>query len=218
MLLDEGLTANGKPFLHHLMNEDLHKAYLLAREKARTKEAVTPELLREFNAAVMKSPGGPISGMAGNFDSGKGDFRLLNVTAGYKGRSYMAWEKVPAMTAQFCADLETALAQPGLDERRLYELSFGAHLNLVTIHPWRDGNGRTARLLMNYIQFCYSLVPVKVYNEDRKDYIKSLEKAQINNEVYPFQAFMAAELLKNLREEIDNYEAGQKKEVRLFKL
>lgn len=35
--------------------------------------------------------------------------------------------------------------------RERYELSFNAHLNLVTVHPWVDGNGRTARLLMNYI-------------------------------------------------------------------
>ncbi len=35
--------------------------------------------------------------------------------------------------------------------REQYELSFNAHLNLVTIHPWVDGNGRTARLLMNYM-------------------------------------------------------------------
>lgn len=52
--------------------------------------------------------------------------------------------------------------------REQYELSFNAHLNLVTIHPWVDGNGRTARLLMNYIQFCYHLF--------RPKYLKKIEK------------------------------------------
>jgi Fic family protein len=148
LLLDEGLTANGKPLAHHLMNTDLRDAYVLARDKARSKEAVTIDLLREFNAAVMKSTGGPISAMAGSFDSSKGEFRLLNVTAGFKGRSYTAYQKVPAMTARFCEDLQNELSRGGQDARQLYELSFKAHLNLVTIHPWRDGNGRTARLLM----------------------------------------------------------------------
>ena len=52
--------------------------------------------------------------------------------------------------------------------REQYELSFNAHLNLVTIHPWVDGNGRAARLLMNYIQFCYHLFPAKIFKEDRQ--------------------------------------------------
>ena len=53
--------------------------------------------------------------------------------------------------------------------REQYELSFNAHLNLVTIHPWVDGDGRTARLLMNYIQFCYHPF------SDQK-YLKKIEK------------------------------------------
>ena len=50
--------------------------------------------------------------------------------------------------------------------REQYELSFNAHFNLATIHPWVDGNGRAARLLMNYIQFCYSLFPTKTFKEE----------------------------------------------------
>ena len=40
-----------------------------------------------------------------------------------------------------------------------HRLSFEAHFRLVTIHPWVDGNGRTARLLMNIIQRQLGLVP-----------------------------------------------------------
>jgi hypothetical protein len=62
--------------------------------------------------------------------------------------------------------------------REQYELNFNAHLNLVTIHPWVDGNERTTRLLMNYIQFGYHLFPVKIFKEDRADYILSLQQSQ----------------------------------------
>ena len=34
LLFDEGVTAKGKPLIHHLMNEDLRKAYELAKEEA----------------------------------------------------------------------------------------------------------------------------------------------------------------------------------------
>lgn len=48
----------------------------------------------------------------------------------------------------------------------------------TTIHPWVDGNGRTARLLMNYIQFCRNLFPTKIFREDREEYILSLRRSQ----------------------------------------
>ena len=68
-----------------------------------------------------------------------------------------------------------------------YNLSFDAHLNLVTIHPWADGNGRTSRLLMNYIQFYYGIIPSKVYQQDRAEYIEVLKQSQNSNENNPFR-------------------------------
>lgn len=78
--------------------------------------------------------------------------------------------------------------------REQYELSFNAHLNLVTIHPWVDGNGRTARLLMNYIQFGYHLFPTKIFKEDREEYILSLRQCQDKETNQPFLDFMVGQL------------------------
>ena len=85
--------------------------------------------------------------MGGSFDSSKGEFRLCGVTAGIGGHSYMNYLKVPAKVddfAPFCKRSKRAWEHL----REQYELSFNAQLNLVTIHPWVDGNGRTLRLLM----------------------------------------------------------------------
>ena len=87
--------------------------------------------------------------------------------------------------------------------REQYELSFNAHLNLVTIHPWVDSNGRAARLLMNYIQFCYRLFPAKIFKEDRADYILSLQQSQDEETSQPFLDFMATQLKKSLSLEIE---------------
>lgn len=95
--------------------------------------------------------------------------------------------------------------------REQYELSFNAHLNLVTIHPWVDGNGRTARLLMNYIQFFYNLLPTKIFNEDREEYISALRQSQEEETNQPFLDFMAAQLKKSLSLEIERFNNSRKK-------
>ncbi len=58
------------------------------------------------------------------------------------------------------------------------ESAFMAHQRLVDIHPFNDGNGRTARLLMNLILIRGGYPPVAVRPEDRPDYIRALQQAQ----------------------------------------
>ena len=210
LLFDEGVTAKGKPLVHHLMNEDLRKAYEFALAEAKLKTAVTPTFLKELNALLMRTTGGFLNTMAGSFDSSKGDYRLCGVTAGVGGRSYLNYMKVPTRVEEFCMLLtEKLLTAATLREQ--YELSFNAHLNLVTIHPWVDGNGRISRLLMNYLQFCLGLFPAKVFNEDRAGYILSLQQSQDAETNQPFLDFMAFQLKKSLSAEIEKYQASGKK-------
>lgn len=210
MLFDEGLTAKGKPLVYHLMNEDLKKAYELAKEDAKHKEPITSAFLQKLNATLMRTTGSIHNVMGGTFDSSKGEFRLCGVTAGIGGRSYMNYLKVPAKVKELCIILQEKQKTVSTF-REQYELSFNAHLNLVTIHPWVDGNGRTARLLMNYIQFCYNLFPTKIFKEDREEYISALRQSQEEEVNKPFLDFMANQLKKSLSLEIERFNASRKK-------
>ena len=122
----------------------------------------------------------------------------------------MNYLKVPAKVDELCAILQEKQKKMGTF-REQYELSFNAHLNLVTIHPWVDGNGRTARLLMNYIQFCYHLFLTNIFKEDREEYILSLRQCQDEETNQPFLSFMAGQLKKSLSLEIERFKASQKK-------
>lgn len=210
MLFDEGLTAKGKPLVYHLMNEDLKKAYEFAKEEAKCKKPINSALLQKLNSTLMRTTGSIYNVMGGSFDSSKGEFRLCGVTAGIGGRSYMSYQKVPAKVDELCALLQEKQKTVGTF-REQYELSFNAHLNLVTIHPWVDGNGRTARLLMNYIQFCYNLFPTKIFKEDREEYISALRLSQEDEVNQPFLDFMAGQLKKSLSSEIERFNTSQKK-------
>ena len=148
--------------------------------------------------------------MGGDFDSPKGEYRLCAVTAGVGGHSYMSYQKVPTKLEEFCSILQSKQTTVG-KFREQYELSFNAHLNLATIHPWVDGNGRTARLLMNYIQFCYHLFPTKIFKEDRDGYILSLRQSQEEENNQPFLHFMGKQLKKSLTLEIERFKTSQKK-------
>ena len=150
----------------------------------------------------MRTTGSVHNTIGGSFDSSKGEFRLCGVTAGVGARSYMSYQKVSAKVEELCSILQER--QKLMNTlREQYELSFNVHLNLVTIHPWVDGNGRAARLLMNYIQFCYRLFPAKIFKEDRADYILSLQQSQDEETSQPFLNFMATQLKKSLSLEIE---------------
>jgi len=210
ILFDEGLTAKGKPLLHHLMNEDLKNAYNLAIDKALKKALISPEFLKELSSLVMKSTGTIYTGISGQWDSSKGDYRLHGVTAGFGGKSYINFKKVPELVDHLCVEINQRLKQANtLNE--IYTLSFDAHLNLATIHPWGDGNGRMARLLMNYIQSFHQQIPSKIFREDKAEYILSLRKSQDSNTPDFFRSFMLDQQLKMLKEEINNFKQSQKK-------
>jgi Fic family protein len=69
-------------------------------------------------------------------------------------------------------------------EKQGYALIAAAepHTRFVSIHPFIDGNGRTARLLMNLILLQNAYAPVVIKNKDKADYLDAIELWQNNNE------------------------------------
>ena len=81
--------------------------------------------------------------------------------------------KVPDLMAEMRAWLKS--------KQKLHPVEFAAeaHYRLVTIHPFVDGNGRTARLLMNMILMMEGYPPAIIRKRDRLAYISALEQAQL---------------------------------------
>ncbi len=76
--------------------------------------------------------------------------------------------------------------------------AFMAHLRLVNIHPFNDGNGRTARLLMNLLLIRSGYPPIAVRPEDRLAYVKSLQEAQAGKGNEGFEALLYGRLDQTL--------------------
>lgn len=81
--------------------------------------------------------------------------------------------------------------------------SFFAHQEIASIHPFLDGNGRLARLLMNYIQVYHSVLPVIIESRKKAEYIESLRKVQTGEDKYAFENFMLSTTLENINQEIE---------------
>lgn len=206
IMFDQGISLKGKSITEQNMNLDLKNAYESAIKLAHAHTDITIDLLKRLSALVMKNTGQEYKTALGDFSSARGDLRLLNVTAGFGGRSYMNYSKVPAKLSEFCTWINKERKNyTNKSIAQLYNLSFDAHYHLVTIHPWADGNGRMARLVMNMLQFEFGLIPTKVLKDDKEEYIKTLIETRENEDLDIFREFMTATMVKNLSYDIDAY-------------
>lgn len=206
LLFDEGITSSKRTLQEQMMNLDLKAAYEYGMKWIQQHNPITVEWLISLAAKVMKHTGSEYSAMAGSFSAAKGELRKLNVSAGLGGPSYMSYQKVPSRLAAFCEELNSRRASVDkTDPCAIYDLSFWAHYELVTIHPWADGNGRTSRLLMNLLQMEYDLLPVRVLKEDKTDYIQALADTRESEDIRIFLDCMTRLHIEHLRSDIEQF-------------
>ena len=231
LLFDEGITSSKRTMQEQQMNLDLKVAYEYGREWIKQHSPITVDWLILLASKVMARTGCEYSAIGGNFSAAKGELRKLNVSAGIGGKSYMSYLKVPERLAAFCDELNrrrselraklasamTSLVGGRQDVNRrrkainptdvcaIYDLSFWAHYELVTIHPWADGNGRTSRLLMNLLQMEFGVLPSKVLKEDKATYIQSLIDTREKEDITIFLNYMMSLHIQHLKNDIDQY-------------
>lgn len=206
LLFDEGITSSKRTIQEQMMNLDLKTAYEYGMKWVQRHDPITVDWLILLAAKVMEHTGSEYNTMTGSFSSARGELRKLNVSAGLGGPSYMSYLKVPSRLAAFCDELnKRRILVDKTDPCALYELSFWAHYELVTIHPWADGNGRTSRLLMNLLQMEYDLLPVRVLKEDKISYIQALVDTRNNEDISIFVDSMTQLHIEHLRNDIDKF-------------
>ena len=185
----------GKPLAGYDMLGDHARALDLVLQRAAT-QLPSPALLRELAAAVMQSTGRLTNTALGTVDPTKGDLRRGNVFI-VGASSFPNAQKVPALVAALTGDLRERLPVATTLRAQL-ELAFEAHQRLVSIHPFNDGNGRTSRLLMNYVQQYYHQPLTIVFREDRQAYFAALEQSLVSDDLEVFFDFMRSQHGKSL--------------------
>jgi Fic family protein len=100
--------------------------------------------------------------------------------------------EIPSLMGDFAVWLSLAPDTP--------ETAFTAYRSLVDIHPFNDGNGRTAPLLMNLILIRSGYPPIAIRPEDRLSYIKALQEVHAGHGTEGFDALLYERLDATLRE------------------
>ena len=214
LLFDEGISAKGRSMSEQLMNLDLKAAYMQSITYAKGKDKISVEMLKMLSAIVMKNTGTEYNTALGSFSSSNGDIRLLNVTAGTGGKSYMNYAKVPQKLLEFCESINNRRSSiTSANILECYNLSFEAHYLLVTIHPWVDGNGRMSRLFMNQLQFEFGLLPTKINKENKEQYIEALVATRAHEDIQIIRNFMIDEHNRSLEVMIEQYESSIDRDV-----
>jgi Fic family protein len=181
-LIEHGITVGGKPLRDHLEAVDHYDAVLWMRELAAKAGAIDENTVRELHRRIVARSQPEIGGIYSRFPRRIAGSPVVLPNAA----------KIPQLMQDFGEWL--AKAEP------LPATSFDAHFRLAAIHPFADGNGRTARLLMNLLLLREGYPPVAVRPEDRKEYLDTLQHASMQDDLKPFQTFMHRRLDATLGE------------------
>jgi Fic family protein len=120
----------------------------------------------------------------------------------------VAYQKVEREVTKLC-EAVNARNKTVVAPTDVYNLAFDAHFGLVDIHPFADGNGRTSRLLMNYILAYHDLPLAVLYVEDRLQYYNALEQCRTDEETtQPLRDFLYRQQIKYFKEEIRLFRQG----------
>jgi Fic family protein len=194
LVLEKGITVSGKPLKDHLEAIDHARALDWVLEIAsQPNTPITEADIRNLHRLVVAQSSPAIAGRYADRP------RFVNTNAGL--HQFPAPMEIPALMEAFCRWLARARHTPAT--------AFKAHRELVGIHPFNDGNGRSARLLMNLVLTRAGYPPVAIRPEDRPTYIAAIEIAQQGRGHAAFDAL----LFDRLDQTLDIY-LGAAREVR----
>ncbi|HET6557732.1 MAG TPA: Fic family protein, partial [Prolixibacteraceae bacterium] len=198
---ENNITAPVKPLTDHLMVKEHYNAFLKIKQDAIEKRKLSVDYIQEINALVMKSTGAMTSTISGNFDTSKGDLRLAQV---YVDKKYFPdFNKVPSLLEGLVKNVNDRIDEVTGDD--IIKLSADIHYNFVNIHPFGDGNGRTSRILMNYIQLYHKEPLVKIFTEDRAEYIDALNETEEKEDLNIFRDFICRQQIKFYESELSKF-------------
>ncbi len=166
----EGITVGGKSIKEHLEVINHEHAILFLQTIVKDNDPITEWNIKNIHTLILK----------GIDDENAGRYRNENVTI--KGATHIPpdFVKVPELMEKLILNYKTWNKYHPIIQATLL------HGELVKIHPFVDGNGRTSRLIMNLDLMKYGFNPVIIKKENRLQYYEALDKAHTTKDYTDF--------------------------------
>jgi Fic family protein len=172
LVVEKGIAVGGKSLREHLEAINHAKAWDWIRNFSNNKSRqITEKDILAIHEIILKTID----------DNNSGRYR--NVAVRISGSTVVLPNplKVPTLMKTFVSWLNAG------KKMHPVELAAEAHYRLVSIHPFIDGNGRTARLLMNLILMLHNYPPAIIQKQTRLKYLRALEQAQLGGSIVDYQ-------------------------------
>ena len=200
-LLLFGITAQGKPLKDTLEITGHNEAINWVLEMIEGERPLTENFIRELHSLLLQDS-------YKNSKSTDGKIVPRKITSGKYKTTPNHVETVTGEMFYFASPEETPAKMYDLlnwynkkiKDKKINPLLVAAefHYKFIAIHPFDDGNGRTARILMNFILMQFGYPPVIIKTEDKANYFAALQQADAGN-IEPFISYIAVNLNRSLQ-------------------
>lgn len=172
------------------------EAYELFLTAFNEKRAVDETLVKEFQFKLTNN----------TYDTRR--YRLGERPGEYKKHDYVTGrEEVGAAPEDVAEEMSELLREiQDIPDDKVLTAAAYFHAKFENIHPFADGNGRTGRLLMNYIIILHHHPPVVIHEEDRLGYFNALEAWDTALELDPLIEFLKSQTVKTWQKQIDRHQ------------
>lgn len=203
-VIKDGLTIKGKPLKDHLEAKDHYDAlnYLYEIIEHDTKQTASEVFIRSLHELVMRETD----------RAEAGTYRKTNVII-------TGSDHVPPDVSEVSVLMRDLISWVGKNQNKLHpiELASILHHKLTFIHPFTDGNGRTARLVMNLVLMNKGYPLVVILKNDRNKYYRALSQADKGKDEQ-LARFVVQAVERSLNIYLKVLQPTKKKEARYIRL
>lgn len=189
LVINEGITIGGKSMREHLEAINHYEAIAFIREMIQSDGDINKRNLLDIHRLVLKSIDNENAGV----------YRKIGVRI--SGSKHIPPD--PLLIDQLMTEFFEFYVQ---NKHTMHPVILAAemHERLVSIHPFVDGNGRTSRLIMNFIllQNGYTMAILKGDYSSKMSYYNALEAVQTENNSTPFYMMILEKVEESLKEHL----------------
>ena len=194
-LILHGLTARGKPIRDHLDIEGHDSAVQAIEAAVKDNQEFNEVYIRNLHRVLLKEPyeteAKTPDGQLVRQTISIGDYKTKpNNVVTSTGEMY--YFTPPEQVKQAMTDLLDWYRSKEREGEHPIIIAATFHYRFVRIHPFDDGNGRMARLLMNMILIKHGFTVAMIRQDNREEYLDSLEQADKTEDLTEFISYVAS--------------------------